>query len=435
MNKADLKQKWSKYCDTDKLVVNMMALLKKHGSNCTEHGVCVALDTYFTNKEPLIKMISGSKNYIGDMRIAVQKEFDRQMNNDTVHYFINEFERTFSPRILLTDKDEDGKSFSDYFNTGKNSFVISSLPSEEEQTSKLEKMRKFDYSRFYLMESLQKYTAYDGYLNAFRYVKGSTIALDIKYGDGPELKKGTKTSRAFNHVCTHYGIDKMFPETVTTVREGQTIERTVYPYDKIFAQFADLVSDLKRKLYFVISLNPLDYLTMSVGVNWRSCHHIDGGSWRGGCMSYMLDKVSMITYVIPTLEGDIHMTPKHYRQMFHYKNSLFVQNRLYPQGNDGATDLYEKFRGFVIDEFCPLLGVDKDWRAYPGTQARVDSVGVHYRDYGNNRKCAIFFPHSRCDDALNQRMTIGHEGICVRCGHTYSDSYGFEHRNRNECSR
>lgn len=433
MNKADLNQKWSKYCDTDKLVVDVMALLKKYGSNCTEHGVCVALDTYFANKEPLIKMISGSKNYIGDMRIAVQKEFDRQMTSDTVYSFINEFERTFSPRVLLKEYDGDNKSLFDYMSTGKNSFTIDAMPSEEDKANKLEKMRQFDYSRFYLVESLKKYVAYDDYLKAFRRVRGSTITFNAKYGDGPELKSGTKTSRAFNHVCTHYGIDKMFPEHVTTERNGQVVERTVYPYDKIFAQFADLVSDLKRKLYFVISLNPLDYLTMSVGVNWRSCHHIEDGQWRGGCMSYMLDKTSMITYVIPNLEGDIHMIPKVYRQMYHYKNNLFVQNRLYPQGNDGATDLYEKFRGFVIDEFSPLLGVDNYWRAYHGTQGRVNSLGVHYKDYNNSRKCAIFFPNSRCDDALNQMMTIGHEGICVRCGNTYTDSYTFEHRDHREC--
>ncbi len=427
MNKADLNQKWSKYCDTDQIVDDMMRLLKKYENGYTEHGICVALDTYFTNKEPLIKMISGSKNYIGNLRIAVQKEFDRQMCGNEVYNFICHFERTFSPRVLLKERDEDNKCLYDYFNTGKNSFVIGELPSEEDQTSKLEKMRKFDYYRLVLLDSLKKYNEYGSYLSEFRGGKSSTVYRDICFGNGPELKKGTKVSRAFNNVCTHYGIDKMFPETVTTVRDGQTTERTVYPYDKLFAQFADLVSDLKRKLYFVISLNPLDYFTMSVGVNWRSCHHIEDGSWRGGCMSYMLDKTSMITYVIPTLEGDIHETPKVYRQMYHYKNNLFVQNRLYPQGNDGATDLYAKFRDFVIEEFIPLLDVDDKWCAQQGTGGYVNSLGVHYRDYGNNRKCGIFYPLSREDDARNQKITIGHDGICLRCGIRYSDSYRFEH--------
>ena len=119
MNKADLKQKWSKYCDTDQLVDDMMRLLRKYGHGFTEHGICIALDTYFTNKEPLIKMISGSKNYLGNMRIAVQKEFDRQLCGNEVYHFINQFERTFHPRLLLKEKDEDNKSLSEYLLAGK----------------------------------------------------------------------------------------------------------------------------------------------------------------------------------------------------------------------------------------------------------------------------------------------------------------------------
>lgn len=429
MNKADLKQKWSKYCDTDQLVNDMMAMFKRYGHSCTEHGVCVALNTYFTNKAPLIDLISGSKNYLGNMRIAVQKEFDRQIGENEVYAFINTFERTFHPNILLKSTDEDNKTFEHYFKTGKNSFSIDSLPSEEDYADRLSKMRKFDYNRNYLAKSWQDYNAYAEYMRQFRYQQRSTLMNDICYYNGPELKKGTKTSRAFNHVCTHYGIDKMYPEDVTVVRDGQATTRTVYPYDKMFAQFADLVSDLKRKLYFVISLNPLDYFTMSVGINWKSCHHIETGSWKGGCMSYMLDKTSMITYVISTLEGDIHEAPKYYRQMYHYKNNLFVQNRLYPQGNDGATDLYEKFRGFVIEEFSSLLDVDEHWCAHQGTEGFVYSEGVHYRDYGNNIKCGIFYPKSRADDAQNQKITIGHEGICIKCGRVYSGAHAFSHRN------
>lgn len=429
MNKADLKQKWSKYCDTDQLVNDMMAMFKRYGHNCTEHGVCVALNTYFTNKSPLIDLISGSKNYLGNMRIAVQKEFDRQIGGNEVYAFINTFERTFHPNILLKSTDEDNKTFEHYFKTGKNSFSIDSLPSEEDYADRLSKMRKFDYNRNYLSKSWQDYNAYAEYLRLFRYNQRPTLMNDMHCGNGPELKKGTKTSRAFNHVCTHYGIDKMYPEDVTVVRDGQATTRTIYPYDKMFAQFADLVSDLKRKLYFVISLNPLDYFTMSVGINWKSCHHIETGSWKGGCMSYMLDKTSMITYVISTLEGDIHEAPKYYRQMYHYKNNLFIQNRLYPQGNDGATDLYEKFRGFVIEEFRPLLDVDEHWCAHQGTGGFVYSEGVHYRDYGNNIKCGVFYPKSRADDAQNQKITIGHEGICIKCGRVHSDAYAFSHRN------
>ena len=89
MNKRELSTKWSKYCDTDKLVDDAMALLTEYNHRNTEEGVCAMLDKYFTNKEPLIKMFMTSKNYIGDMRIAVEREFLRGVNNSEINNFFN----------------------------------------------------------------------------------------------------------------------------------------------------------------------------------------------------------------------------------------------------------------------------------------------------------------------------------------------------------
>ncbi len=63
MNKADLKAKWAAYCDTDKLVDDAMNLLTKYGHKNTEHGICVLLDTYFTNKKSLMDMFKESVHY------------------------------------------------------------------------------------------------------------------------------------------------------------------------------------------------------------------------------------------------------------------------------------------------------------------------------------------------------------------------------------
>ena len=230
------------------------------------------------------------------------------------------------------------------------------------------------------------------------------------------LKAGTKTSRAFNKVCVNYGVDKF---------DG---------YNKIFAKYADLVSELTREMYFVISVNPLDYLTMSVGINWQSCHHIRHGSYKGGCMSYMLDGTSMITFVVENVEGPIHEIPKVYRQMFHYNNNyLFLQNRLYPQGNDGATDLYSKFRGFVTDEFADLLNVANNWEVSNVAGNRIESSGTHYCDYYYNASCKMFAPTSKNSALRSGEMTIGHTGICVNCGKENNRSGGFNHNDSRDC--
>ena len=87
MNKADLKKKWSKYCDTDQLVDDMRNLLNNYNHRNSIHGVCTLLDTYFEQKAPMIEMFMKSKHYIGNMRISLEKEFERQLNSNAIYNF------------------------------------------------------------------------------------------------------------------------------------------------------------------------------------------------------------------------------------------------------------------------------------------------------------------------------------------------------------
>lgn len=437
MKKSDLSKKWSKYCNTDNLVDSMIALLNTYGHINTEHGVCVLLDTYFSQKEPLIKMFMTSKNYSGDMRIVIQKEFDREISLNEIRSFFCNYTERFHTDQILQRTDSEGKSFIDYLKTGRTSLSIKDLPSKTAQTQKKEKLGNFSYRSMATKESDSNFYCFERYIGFFNSFARPALINDCKFDNGPLLKKGTKTSRAFNSVCKHFGVDKFNPYVSVTERNGEHIERTIYPYDKLFAQYSDLVSDLKRKMNFVISLNPLDYLTMSFGVSWQSCHNIRNGGWKGGCLSYMLDNTSMITFVVDKNDDrPIHEIPKLYRQMYHYKNNLFVQNRLYPQGNDGATDLYEKFRNFIVEEFTDILHVSGKWSCEVGPdalQGHINSVGVHYKDYNHNRSCSIFYPTENTDDALNCIMTIGHSGICLRCGGEHTNSSYLTHPYRREC--
>ena len=74
MNKTELKAAWGQYCDTDKLVDDVMALLTKYGHRNSEYGVCSMLNVYFENKKDLIELFQKSEHYIGDMRMLVTLE-------------------------------------------------------------------------------------------------------------------------------------------------------------------------------------------------------------------------------------------------------------------------------------------------------------------------------------------------------------------------
>ena len=415
MKKADLKTAWGQYCDTDKLVDDAMALLTKYGHRNSEHGVCVMLNEYFTNKKDLIELFKKSEHYIGDMRIMIDIELERENSARDIYEFCDTFPNNVKAKdVLLKFKDENGKKFEDYLRTGVKHITAKDLMKAETMTAlkkATEKQTAFD-SDGATKASHAVYDRFRHAINDFRYISISTISHEKATSMNEEYKvrEGMKTSRAFNRVCAFYGIDK------------------AKKYNKLFAEYADMVNGLKRKLKYFISVNPIDYLTMSFGVNWASCHTIDkknrrcmsssySGMYCAGTVSYMLDGTSIITFAhdhVPTNWED----GKIYRCMFHYGKNILVQGRVYPQGNDGRTDLYKVFRNYVQDELSPLIGLtDTVWRKKENGRVgdNVESYGNHYCDYIHFSSCNVSYPRERSDSSDNV-IAIGHTGICPRCG-------------------
>lgn len=434
MLKANLKEKWGKYCDTDKLVDDVMALLTKYRHLNTEHGVCVLLDTYFTNKQGLIDMFKGSSNYIGDMRIVVDIELQRGTDMYELRRFCDTFIRNVDAKsVILKTKDEDGKTIVDYLKIGVSAFKAKDLLSEDIR-SKLngrnQSRNKFN-SEGYTIKSAQEYSKICDAVYRFRYNPESVLKEDIarwleQNKINGKYSAGMKTSRAFNRLCTEYKIHEL-PD-----------------YNKLFARYSDMVSGLKRKMKFFISLNPLDYLTMSFGNSWASCHTIDkrnvrgmpndySGAYCGGTVSYMLDKTSIITYVHDAMP-ESYEDGKVYRNMFHYADGALIQGRVYPQGNDGATDLYTTFRNVVQKELSQMLGLPNNmWtkkRDRCGMNTRTS--GVHYADYLHYNNCNMSYP-SEMPDAKNVVVDIGHVRICPKCGTELGNGYSSDRLTHSTC--
>ena len=433
MNVANLEEKWGKYCNINQLVSKVCELYSENHHGYTTHGICVMLDEYFTQKAPMIDLFMTSNHYIGDMRIAIKKDFERQPTSGEIRKFFYDIHEKLDSIKILEYVDENGKTLYDNLMFGKKQLTLQELPNIDAQQAKMASINKFNINNGATLVSTNRLNYFRDYMSYFQDIYYSKLQYDISsIGDGPSLTAGTKTSRAFNAVCCHYGVDKFNPTEVPVNDEnGNPVStKTVYPYNKVFAAYSDLVSNLTRKMHFVISLNPLDYLTMSNGISWKSCHNIYDGCYKGGTLSYMLDSTSMITFVVDKLGENVHQTPKYYRQMFHYKDGLFLQNRLYPQGNDGATDLYEKFRNFVIEEFSELLDTEENWEVEFGTktcEAHTENIGIHYKDYLHNSSCNVFYQHKNSNSVRDVVMRIGHEGICSKCGKQHTSGGRLTH--------
>ena len=420
MNLTELKGKWGKYTDTDKLVNDISDLLTTCNHANTTEGICKMLDTYFTQKEPLIKLLSKSKNYIGDMRILTPMEIERTISRREVGEFINDFNRNRNiSNILLCKKDAYGKTLMDYLKVGRTHLDVSKLPEINKDTTQFEEFGIGGYTK----ASLKNRDDFLRILNIFSCLYKSNLDDDNIYqfkriGYDGRLNRGLKTSRAFNRICCDFGVDK------------------IADYNKLFAKYSDIVSPGIQNMDFIISVNPYDYLTMSFGHSWKSCHSIKDGGFKGGTLSYMLDKSSIITYVV-NKDADPQTAGKVYRNMIHYDDYYFIQGRIYPQENDGSTNLYNVFRAKICDEMTELLELKENkWEHLDGTEECGDvaiSRGVHYRDYQYNHNCNVFFPiEKRRNGAV---IAIGAEGICPYCGEEFTHSNYISHTNHTTTRR
>lgn len=238
----------------------------------------------------------------------------------------------------------------------------------------------------------------------------------------PEIKgiaAGQKTSRAVNKICKLLGVDK---------RSN---------YEREYAKYSDAINPLDQVRHTILSVNPVDYLLSSNGNSWSSCHTLDKHNPNGyqgchcsGTMSYLLDGTTMVYYQVDKeYDGnDLEFEPKIIRQLFHYKDGILVQGRLYPQCNDGQNSLYTPIRAQLQKIIADCLVAPNLWRKKGGTSACsevIHSEGTHYRDYTCQSECSVsrivkMIPKGRVD---NRRMTVGHNIYCTKCG-DYHDNEG-----------
>ena len=410
MEMHELKTKWGKYCDTDKLVLEMQRWLNAKSMRNTTQGICSMLDTYFTNKEELINLFANSNNYIGDMRIMIDTSIARYGDRNKIYSFVHNFpNKVESKKAIIKTVDDKGKTLRDYIHVGRKTVSVEDLANGKIEKVEFAKWHEVFDNDGSTIKSVNEYDEFYRVMNNLQNIYCSSISKDAaermnNINSSLKLAQGIKTSRAFNKVCTAYGVDKL-PK-----------------YNKLFAEYADMVADGSQSIKFYISLNPLDYLNMSIGKSWTSCHAPNSGHF-GGTVSYMLDKVSIITFVHHKIPTDIVSEGKIYRNMFHYKDGVLLQSRIYPQGNDGCVNLYDEFRNIVQKELAEDLGVQNNWKA--SKKLEVTSIGTQYPDYRYNSNISYVGSTQGAT-----RMEIGHINVCPYCGREEATSYSLiYHRN------
>ena len=256
---------------------------------------------------------------------------------------------------------------------------------------------------------------------------------------------GQKTTKYFGKLMKEAGLHKIVDirEDVWTDNNTGELHRRVrdHGYNKWRAVLGDALNPIDYELDVVLSVNPIDYWTMSFGANWASCHTIDKTNDRGdannyegmhcsGTESYMLDPSSFVCYVLPPenwyekndedINLDTELKSKFKRCIFSLGEDKLLQMRTYPDGRDGGDKgIAAQLRNIVQKEIADLLQADNMWQLQKGASAcsKVTKTrGTHYPDYKSCDDCNVSYLR-RVDGLLNDKLiVIGHNPICISCG-------------------
>lgn len=184
-------------------------------------------------------------------------------------------------------------------------------------------------------------------------------------------------------------------------------------FESRYAMLSDACSPKEHERLLVLSLNIMDFLTMSDGNSWESCHSIrNRGCYHGGTLSYALDNVTAILYTLPAdtdiSAGRLWEHGKINRQLFMLGDNLVIESRLYPDCN--KMDIRSAHHDFVSKLWSELT--HKEWHLVPGDDSEVitficnheETTGNHYPDYHYNQYNITAL---RTADLGNEKINIG----------------------------
>lgn len=468
--------------DRNEMIEKMEAYLDKFKYEYSRAGVETIFDTWEKNKKDLYEKLRLHPNW-DEKNLAIvlkNNEYERAFNGKA----ITEFRKWVDKRLdeiarenKVDHKNYDGaidrleristkitdiynymkvinentdKDFNIYIeiNGETNPNVINEIIKEYSEKNKEQNHIEYDEITSYGTEWLNKdlYMELNGVHSALIYIENNAesdiVTKELAEGINERFNinavEGQRLSRVINKICTKVGIDKY--KEMKTMENGN--ERD-FGYAREFALVADSINPYTYKRITVISINPLDYWGMSIGKKWQSCHTFDihhvlnnedeshhyNGCYSSGTESYMLDKSSIVYYVIDEhYEGDDYYTQlKMNRCMFcvNEDGNLLLESRVYPDGRDnGDKGLARQFRDVMQRTISLVYGKNNLWKLEKGSRVCRDytiTSGTHYKDYTEYDDGNISF-NEEVDRENVKMIYIGHDPICPICGYEHDKS-------------
>lgn len=454
-------KKFEKYKPTEeeyaKVRSAVINILKEYNHDWTDAGVDALLAEWIENKGEMISAFMSHPNYNGNFQLVFSNEtYTSETSKKAGSDFINWVWDIFDRNTLLKEREIFGRTLNEW--ERKKNYLNATMPLVVPMLDgdKLElvnydlferKRREMERVAFTIQlfkgqrfteESIKEKDDCGHILDKIYHYKSDRVDKEFADYVNERLPKvrareGQKVTKVVGKIAKHYGIDLL---------SG---------YVKAFTDYCDAINVIKVTRHTILSLHPVDYLTMSFGNSWSSCHTVDKENKRNmpngyeglhasGTISYMLDTCSTVLYTVKSeYEGNTFFEmPKINRCMFHAMNERILQGRCYPQEEDDNDGLYTQFRILAQKVFSEIWGIPNMWRVNRSNfRHMVHTSGTHYPDYNHfSSPNMSIFKYSAIPnkDGLVQ---VGHRPICVVCGeeHTYTKRLNCCTRVCPECGR
>ena len=431
-------------------------------------------------KAELFEIFKNSPCHNGKGQLILPMEIERPVDEDVVYDYA-EYINDISRKYLLKEVEINGYTYNSanreqenierfmrairYMNLSDDDVTIKGKPFSEYRNLHREMeqiINKFDNSSEYYYVGNSVFTTKE---NKAKYDKARLIVNAIRNCVGHVLENETDIER----------LAEAFPRS--QCREGIKITRVVQKcmkeiglyqlameseqetFNKRFSHWCDAVSPMKVKKWSVLSINFVDYITMSHGDSWTSCLNTDKGvKFTSGCYSrgfnsrrvldYALDPTTMVFYTLDeNYEGDDwELQPKCTRQLFHFGEGKLVQARLYPQSNVSRRNIYTQYRENVEKLLADAMEEANLWSApergtiysngdvvrtpyyYNSNGSYIDFLdsachGGDETDFQSEVNYVIFRGSTNREDNGTAMVVGSTDAVCIMCGDELSEGY------------
>lgn len=401
--------------DKNKIVKTFIQVLEDHGYEYETDAIWDIVETSIDRKAHLIEMFRKHPNWDEDqLCIHFDRDLERKTDAGAVGVFMRWLWRQTKDQI----EEPKVQALLKEFKAKKPFCSLGEFTYENGEVNPLLK---------YVHEWTPEESAWGGGLTLYDALAGlPQETLLPPYDDMPDnlwyqkyisylnemdekfnFRPGMKLNRVINKICQKVGLDKL---------EG---------YNRAFAEFSDGITPLKISRHTTISVNPIDFLLMSNGNSWRSCHYIgddpeDAGCYSSGTISYMMAEDSFIVSVIDKEwdNDNLALAPKINRQVFGYNDHQLVQSRLYPQDCDsGANEIYRNLREMVEEIIAKAEGEANRW--VKAKDFNVSSRGTAYEDWYHFSNCGQYELRD-FTGVDKESVRMSRLPVCIKCGHTHS---------------